>query len=73
MPPAPPGAGRASAALDALEALAGKAGDPALQLEIDQSRRQFGGALAGAGAQLVEADRIEAERVEDGVWMLHRC
>src|SRR6187551_3342201 len=67
MPPAPPGAGRASAALDALEALAGKAGDPALELEIEQPRRQLGGALAGAGDQFVEADRIEAERVEDGI------
>src|SRR5678815_6054688 len=67
MPPAPPGAGRASAALDALETLAGEAGNAALQLEIEQPRRQLGGALAGAGDQLVEADRIEAERVEDGI------
>ena len=35
--PALPGAGPASAALDALETLAGKAGDPALQFEIGRA------------------------------------
>ncbi len=57
-----------SGPFDALEQLSGQPGDTPGELEVEQPRRELGGALAGAGDQRVEADRVEAERVEQRIF-----
>ena len=57
-----------SAAFDSLEHLPGQAGDFSRELQIEQARRQLGGAHAGAGDERVEADRVEAEGGEHRVF-----
>ena len=60
---------QSSGPLDPLKALPGQAGDTALELELEQERGQLGGAPARACDQAVEADRVEAERVENRVFV----
>ena len=61
-------ASAASGAFDALEPLPGQPGDAPGELEVEQPGRELGGTLTGAGDELVEADRVEAERVEQWIF-----